>query len=225
MRLDEHRDILRFEIRLSRAKEFRVAASGIDGGTERDLIGGALDLVEFASRETSECGSAADIGSPEPGAFLGADRHDGDIAWRTDAGADITGDDREAKKHAGRAIEIAAHRHGIEMRSDEDARTLFAALHRHVEIAAGIGRYFKAELARLAAHHVMGDLFAETIGGAGDAAIGAGAASKLVEQPFGERDIHRGGVAEHGRFRLCFFCQNGHARVSLPIMLSFTCAR
>ncbi len=96
----------------------------------------------------AERGAAADVGNGEPDAFLRADCHDGEIARRGEAAASQRIHRHKPRDHPRRAVEIAAMRHRIEMRADDDARGgAVAPGPSHVEVSRCIPRDVEAELA------------------------------------------------------------------------------
>jgi hypothetical protein len=121
--------------------------------------------------ELPEGGMGADIGAVEPGGFLGADRHDGDVALGHDALGAQPGHGGKARHHTGRAIVIAALRHRIHMRADDDARQIAAPTGQgHIEVQRGILGDFEAQFPRHAAGELVGEILAFAVSGPGDAA-------------------------------------------------------
>ncbi len=122
MRLDEGGDVLRPQEGVAAAKSRDIPSPGGDMGRKAQAVVGAHDMIQLIGLEQAKSGAAADIGRVEPDAFLGADRHDRQVAGRCDARPDHARRDGEASQHSRRTVEIAAAGHGIEMRSNDDAR-------------------------------------------------------------------------------------------------------
>ncbi len=76
--------------------------------------------IQRAVRQRAECAAAADVGDLEPDALLGADAHHRDVAVGCGASLLQRRHGDQAGDHAGGAVEVAAMRHGVEMRADDD---------------------------------------------------------------------------------------------------------
>ena len=139
--------------------------------------------VQRAVRQRAERAAAADIGDLEPDALLGADAHDGEVAIQRDAGALQRGDGDQPRHHTGGAIEVAAVRHGVQMRADDDSlRRWIAAGERHVEIGRGIMLDAQTEPLRNRRHRRMRPLFARPVRVARYARLVETVTSELIEQ-------------------------------------------
>ena len=125
---------------------------------------------------------------------------------RRDAGALQRRDRDEAGDHAGGAVEIAAMRHRIEMRADDDAlRGRVAAGQRHVQIGRGVVLDAQAQPLRGRGHRGMRALFAGAVRDRAYARFVEPVAAQLVEQcrrqfallRHRRNDIHGGSPAPH----------------------------
>ena len=95
------------------AQGVRVAAA-VGDVLGQCAVGVDAPHIQRAVRQRAKRAAAADIGDLEPDALLGADAHDGEVAFERDAGALQRRDGDEARDHAGGAVEIAAMRDGVE---------------------------------------------------------------------------------------------------------------
>ena len=109
--------------------------------------------LERAVGQGAQGRAAADIGDLEPDALLGADTHHGDVAAGLDARVPERGYGDEPGDHAGRPVEIAAMRHAVEMRADDDFRRVaISTWQRHIGVGRSVLGDLEFKLSRMVEH-------------------------------------------------------------------------
>jgi len=143
--------------------------------------------LRCARRQGAERRPAADIGGAEPGAFLGADAHDADVAAGRGPALLQRGNRRQPGDHARGAVEIAAFGHRIEMRADDDRPGgAVGPRQRHIGVAGRVGLDFEAERLGRARHRAMRERLALAIARPRDADAVMGGVGELVEEACGQ---------------------------------------
>ena len=153
--------------------------------------------IRFTARSAAgrmpEGAAAAGVAGREPGAgLLGADRHDGDVPRRGEAGPLHAGDRGEPGQHPGRAVEIAALRHAVEVAAEDDAlRRAVGPRQGQEEVADRVGLALQPDRLCRFLDQGMRHALPRPIGLAGDADPVEAAGLELREQLFREFDIGR----------------------------------
>ena len=134
--------------------------------------------------------AATDEPEAEPDRLLAAQREHLDVMAGLDAGGLQCGDGGQAGHDAGRAVEIAALNHAVEMRPDQHRRA-FSPRRRPAqrEVGPGVGADGKAEVSPGTGDQLMGGILALPIGHSGNARRIGAKAGKLVEKTLHQRRL------------------------------------
>jgi hypothetical protein len=156
--------------------------------------------VQRAVRQAAERGTAADVGHLEPRAFLGAHRHHRDVAARHQPEALERRHRHQPRDHAGRAVEVAAVRHAVQVRADHHARRVpVAPRQRHVRVRREVPLHAETKPLRRRGRRRVRALLAGAVGVARHARLVQAVAPQRIEQRDGHRALRRHRFADLGR--------------------------
>ncbi len=166
---DQHRPLLDVHLDIApqpRGIEVsRTAADRVDIAAElRHMLGhapagvGARHLQDLG-RQPPESRVAPRIRGVEPRGLFRADRHDDDVEGRSPPGPTRAREERDPGHHAGGAVVIAALRHRVQVRADNDRRRRpVAARQRRVAVPGSIDLDLQIQAARDIADHLVREL-------------------------------------------------------------------
>ena len=165
-------------------------AAGIDAADVQGTVG-----------QRAQAAAAADVGDLEPDAFLGADAHHDDVALGLQIQRAQRRHGDQSGEDAGGTVEVAAMRHGIEMRADDQGRRrAVAARQGHVKVGGGVMTDVKTKCHGSLRDGGVGALLTGSIRIARDARFIEAIAAQLIEQVLNQRALGSNGLADRLRF-------------------------
>ncbi len=167
--------------------------------TAPDMVGeGAAGIDAFglqrALGQRPEGAAAADIGDLEPDALLRAHPHHRQVAPRGHAQSPERSQRDETRHHAGRAVEIAAMGHAVEMRAHQDRRgRRIAAAPGRIGVERRVGGHCEPRRCGGLREDAVAEILARAIGVAHDAGVSGAALGQPRKEALGEAALRRDG--------------------------------